>query len=394
MSLSHRISRVRLVGSSDAIRRVEQKALMAARVEKNVLITGEHGVGKAVVARFIHEHSDRSANGFAVLHCEGLPDLLVESELFGHVRGSFAGAYRDKPGLLEMAPNGTVFLDEVGEMSTRMQVVLLRFLESGEIQRVGADRSHTRVNVRLITATNRDLQAQINAGAFREDLYFRLNVIRFAIPPLRERVEDVPLLVEHYVNAFSQTHKVAPTEITREALDALMAYRWPGNIRELKNVVERIVLKTCGRPVHVGDLPPEILRSPAASPAAAGSASGAASPAPSGDGTEQIGATTARADELAAVMIKQGESFWSVVYPIFMSRDLTRTDLRRIIQIGLETTNGNYRLLVELFNMSTQDYKRFLSFLRKHDCHLPFQRFRAVPARLQSGSAAKTNQSA
>ena len=383
---------VRLIGRSPAIVALEQEIDSASRSDAKVLITGETGVGKEVVSRLIHHRSSRAAAGLVTLNCAGLPDSLLESELFGHVRGSFTGAYRDKPGLLEMAPNGTVFLDEVGEMSTRMQVVLLRFLESGEIQRVGADRSHTRVNVRLITATNRDLQAQINAGAFREDLYFRLNVIRFAIPPLRERVEDVPLLVDHYLTTFSQTHKVPLTEITAEAMDALMAYRWPGNIRELKNVVERIVLKTGGRAVRSADLPPEILRSPA--PAGSGSAAAAGTTATSGDGADQIGATTARADELAAVMIKQGESFWSVVYPIFMSRDLTRTDLRRIIQIGLETTNGNYRLLVELFNMSTQDYKRFLSFLRKHDCHLPFQRFRAVPARLQPGSAPKTNQSA
>ena len=385
---------VRLIGRSPAIVALEQEIDSASRSDAKVLITGETGVGKEVVSRLIHHRSSRAAAGLVTLNCAGLPDSLLESELFGHVRGSFTGAYRDKPGLLEMAPNGTVFLDEVGEMSTRMQVVLLRFLESGEIQRVGADRSHTRVNVRLITATNRDLQAQINAGAFREDLYFRLNVIRFAIPPLRERVEDVPLLVDHYLTTFSQTHKVPLTEITAEAMDALMAYRWPGNIRELKNVVERIVLKTGGRAVRSADLPPEILRSPSPAPAGSGSAAAAGTTATSGDGADQIGATTARADELAAVMIKQGESFWSVVYPIFMSRDLTRTDLRRIIQIGLETTNGNYRLLVELFNMSTQDYKRFLSFLRKHDCHLPFQRFRAVPARLQPGSAPKTNQSA
>jgi len=385
---------VRLIGRSSAILALEQEIDSASRSDAKVLITGETGVGKEVVSRLIHHRSSRAAAGLVTLNCAGLPDSLLESELFGHVRGSFTGAYRDKPGLLEMAPNGTVFLDEVGEMSTRMQVVLLRFLESGEIQRVGADRSHARVNVRLITATNRDLQAQINSGAFREDLYFRLNVIRFAIPPLRERVEDVPLLVDHYVNTFSQTHKVPLTEITSEAMDALMAYRWPGNIRELKNVVERIVLKTAGRPVRSVDLPPEILRSPASVPGGAGGAAAAGTAAASGDGTDQLGTSTARADELAAVMIKQGESFWSAVYPIFMSRDLTRTDLRRIIQIGLETTNGNYRLLVELFNMSTQDYKRFLSFLRKHDCHLPFQRFRAVPARLQPGSVAKTNQSA
>jgi DNA-binding NtrC family response regulator len=259
-------------------------------------------------------------------------------------------------------------------------VVLLRFLESGEIQRVGADRSHTRVNVRLITATNRDLDKEIQSGAFREDLYFRLNVIRFSIPPLRERTEDIPLLVKYYSDSFSQTHKVPVMELAPDAIDALLSYRWPGNIRELKNVVERIVLKSGGRVIKAADLPPEILK--VARPAAAAAA---ATHPSSSDAPDASQSNTARADELATMMIKHGESFWSVVYPIFMSRDLTRTDLRRIVQIGLETTNGNYRLLVQLFNMAPQDYKRFLSFLRKHDCHLPFQRFRAVPARLQQG---------
>ena len=376
---------VRLIGRSPAIQALESEIDSASRSDAKVLITGETGVGKEVVSRLIHHRSARAAAGLVTLNCAGLPDSLLESELFGHVRGSFTGAYRDKPGLLEMAPNGTVFLDEVGEMSTRMQVVLLRFLETGEIQRVGADRSHTRVNVRLITATNRDLQQQINTGAFREDLYFRLNVIRFAIPPLRERVEDVPLLVSYYIHSFSQSHKVPVTEVLPDAMDALMAYRWPGNIRELKNVVERIVLKTCGRPIKASDLPPEVLKATSSSllggsaPAGATS-SGQASSEGAGEG---LPGGTGRADELANLMIKQGESFWAVVYPIFMSRDLTRTDLRRIVQLGLESTNGNYRLLVQLFNMAPQDYKRFLSFLRKHDCHLPFQRFRAVPARLQ-----------
>ena len=363
---------VRLIGKSPAIQALEMEIDSAAKSDAKVLITGETGVGKEVVSRLIHHRSARAAAGLVTLNCAGLPDSLLESELFGHVRGSFTGAYRDKPGLLEMAPNGTVFLDEVGEMSTRMQVVLLRFLESGEIQRVGADRSHTRVNVRLITATNRDLQAQINSGAFREDLYFRLNVIRFAIPPLRERVEDVPLLVGHYVQTFSVTHKVPLTEITSEAMSALMGYRWPGNIRELKNVVERIVLKASGRAIKASDLPPEVV-----------SARPMTSVGPSGEPVDPATEQTIRAEELAALMIKQGESFWSAVYPIFMSRDLTRTELRKIVQIGLETTNGNYRLLVQLFNMTQDDYKRFLSFLRKHDCHLPFQRFRAVPARFQ-----------
>ena len=188
------------------------------------------------------------------------------------------------------------------------------------------------------------------SGAFREDLYFRLNVIRFSIPPLRERSEDVPLLVSYYIHNFSQSHKVPATRDHRQTRwTALIDYRWPGNIRELKNVVERIVLKAAGRAIKVADLPPEIVSTrPAVVPAIP---SEPFDPTILGNG---------RADELATLMIKQGESFWSAVYPIFMSRDLTRIDLRRIIQIGLETTNGNYRLLVQLFNMQADDYKRFL----------------------------------
>ena len=372
-----------MIGRSAAIQALEAEIESAARSDAKVLITGETGVGKEVVSRLIHHRSARAAAGLVTLNCAGLPDSLLESELFGHVRGSFTGAYRDKPGLLEMAPNGTVFLDEVGEMTMRMQVVLLRFLESGEIQRVGADRSHTRVNVRLITATNRDLDKEIASGAFREDLYFRLNVIRFAIPPLRERTEDIPILVQYYADSFSLSHKMPPIELASDAIAALIAYRWPGNIRELKNVVERIVLRASGREVRAEDLPPEVLRtSTSAAPKAQALAAG------NGEAAEPPLGSTGRADELAGAMIKQGESFWSAVYPIFMSRDLTRTDLRRIVQLGLETTNGNYRLLVQLFNMAPQDYKRFLSFLRKHDCHLPFQRFRSVPARLQAGTKA------
>src|SRR5260370_6159553 len=169
---------VRLVCRSEAMQSIEADIEGAARSDAKVLMTGETGVGKEVVARHIHQRSARASAALVTVNCAGLPDSLLESELFGHTRGSFTGAYRDKPGLLEMAPNGTVFLDEVGEMSPRMQVVLLRFLETGEIQRVGAVRSHTRVNVRLITATNRDLHAQIAGGSVREDLHFRLNVIR------------------------------------------------------------------------------------------------------------------------------------------------------------------------------------------------------------------------
>jgi transcriptional regulator with GAF, ATPase, and Fis domain len=369
VSLLTRASEIRLIGRSEAIRQIEADVECAARSDAKVLITGETGVGKEVVARLIHHRSARTSTALVTVNCAGLPDSLLESELFGHTRGSFTGAYRDKPGLLEMAPHGTVFLDEVGEMSPRMQAVLLRFLESGEIQRLGADRPHTRVNVRLITATNRDLQSQISAGAFREDLYFRLNVIRLCIPPLRDRIEDIPLLVHYYVASYSQTHRIAAPEIAADAMDVLMAYRWPGNIRELKNVIERIVLRASGHVVGAGDLPSDLVRAVALPHGQKGAGNGQP-------------AAPSRAEELAAQMLDQRESFWSAVYPLFMSRDMTRAELRQIVQIGLETTNGNYRQLVQLFNMPQDDYKRFLSFLRKHDCHLPFQRFRAVPARL------------
>lgn len=367
-------SEVRLLGRSEAVRTILADIDCAARSGAKVLITGETGVGKEVVARLIHDRSARSSSRLVTVNCAGLPDSLLESELFGHVRGSFTGAYRDKPGLLEMAPNGTVFLDEVGEMSTRMQVVLLRFLETGEIQRIGADRSHTRVNVRLITATNRDLPKEIASGNFREDLFFRLNVIRMHIPPLRERIEDVPILFEHYLGFYCDQHRVERPQVAQGTWDALMTYRWPGNIRELRNVAERIALKSTGAVLRTTDLPAELVRGADRVEAVPGQAAAAGTP------------QSSQVEELTARMLRHGESFWASVYPLFMSRDLTRNDLRRIIEIGLEQTNGNYRLVVALFNMPNEDYKRFLGFLRKHNCHLPFQRFRTVAGRSPHGS--------
>jgi DNA-binding NtrC family response regulator len=253
-------------------------------------------------------------------------------------------------------------------MSVRMQVVLLRFLETGEIQRVGSNRAHTRVNVRLITATNRNLQNEIASGAFREDLYFRLNVIRLCIPPLRERRDDIPLLIDRYLDVYSRQHNLGRPTISSPAMDALVAHRWPGNVRELKNVIERVTLRARGPVVRPSDLPPEI-----SAPPAAGGDCGVASER-----------HTALIDDLSTRLFEHRESFWTTAYPAFMSHDLTREDLRKIVKRGLESTNGSYRLLVQLLNMPAEDYKRFLNFLRKHDCHLPFQRFRVVPARLST----------
>ncbi|MGE0702992.1 MAG: sigma-54 interaction domain-containing protein, partial [Vicinamibacterales bacterium] len=243
---------MRLIGRSEAIRTIEADIECAARSDAKVLITGETGVGKEVVARLIHKRSHRNGPMVAV-NCAGLPDSLLESELFGHARGSFTGAYRDKPGLLEMAPHGTVFLDEVGEMSLRMQAVLLRFLETGEIHRVGSDRPVTRINLRLVTATNSNLQEQVSSGAFRTDLYYRLNVVRLNIPPLRERAEDVPLLIDHYLEVYAAQHKARRPEVSPAAMERLVAHNWPGNIRELRNIAERLVLKAAGRTIVEAD---------------------------------------------------------------------------------------------------------------------------------------------
>jgi two-component system response regulator AtoC len=356
---------VRFIGNSQPLAALRNDIVVAARSDAKVLITGETGAGKDVVARLIHAGSGRRLAPFATLNCAGVPDSLLESEMFGHVRGSFTGAYRDKPGLLEAASHGTIFLDEVGEMSARMQGALLRFLETGELQRVGADRAHTRTDVRVIAATNRDLQSQIDAGAFRQDLYYRLNVVRLEVPALRDHPEDVPELLHHFLDVYSREHKVARREISPEALELLVSYHWPGNVRELRNLVERMVLKAPGAVVGVGDLSFEL-----------GSISPETATTDGEGALPQSGPAVAAA--LVTRMLEAGESFWTVVYEPFMKRDLTRAQLRSVVAAGLERTSGNYRVVVQLFNMGPTDYKRFLGFLRKHNCHIPFQPFRVV----------------
>ena len=353
----------RLIGTSAAIRNVEEEVECAARSNAKVLLTGESGVGKEVVARLIHRRSARGHSALVTINCAGVPDTLLESELFGHVRGSFTDAHRDRKGWLEQAHFGTIFMDEIGEMTLRMQALLLRFLENGEIQRVGSDRTKAVVDVRVIAATNRNLLARVADKSFREDLYYRLNVIHIPIPPLRDRREDIPHLFNHFVRTYSTTHNVVAPTVSEEALARLMAYEWPGNIRELKNAVERLVIRSRGV-IGLADLPREITGKRTGAEVAVGG-----NPA------------LTRADALFERLTVNGESFWSVVYEPFMSRDLTREDLRGVISRGLEQTRGSYKLLVQLFNLQPDDYKRLLSFLRKYECQLPFQKFRSLPPR-------------
>jgi transcriptional regulator with PAS, ATPase and Fis domain len=362
-----------LLGNSAQMVHLREDVEAAARSDAKVLIVGETGVGKEIVARLIHELGRRRARDFVTINCAGLPDSLLESELFGHVRGSFTGAYRDKPGLASFANHGTLFLDELGEMSLRMQALLLRFLETGEIQRVGSDRVEGRLDVRVIAATNRNLQERIEGREFREDLYYRLNVLRLVIPPLRERREDIDMLLQHSLREAARTHGVAEPKLSLAAREVLLTYRWPGNVRELKNVVERLVVRhRSSREIVPDDLPREVQMALAQAPT---------SPSP-------LPLAASRSDALWERMVVGGESFWTVVYPAFIDRDLTRGDLRLLIKAGLQHTQGSYRKLVELFRMQPGDYKRFLAFLYQHDCHLPFHGFRGRNEETESRSQA------
>ena len=351
-----------LVGTSLPIRAVRDEMLYAAKSDAKVLITGESGVGKEVVARLIHSDSARHSQPFVTVNCAGVPETLLESELFGHERGSFTGAYRNRAGFLEQADRGTIFMDEVGEMTARMQVVLLRFLETGEIQRVGSDRPHTRVNARVIAATNRNLANRIGTGDFREDLYYRLNVVHIWIPPLRERRDDIPALLHHFLEVYARQYSVEAPRVSSEAEASLADYEWPGNVRELRNFVERLTVRKANTLVNAADVALLLGRQREAADVPAPPAPAAA---PARDGI---------AEALFRRMIDEEECFWQVVHEPFMSRDLTRDDVRIVIRKGLSYTHGNYKQLLRLFNMDQQDYKRFLNFLHKYGCNVPAQR--------------------
>jgi two-component system, NtrC family, nitrogen regulation response regulator NtrX len=230
-----------IVGDSVPMKALRQQIQIMAPTNGRVLIYGESGTGKELVAHAIHLQSTRRDAMFVEVHCAAIPEDLIESELFGHRRGSFAGAITDKDGTFQKAHGGTLFLDEVGDMSLKTQAKVLRTLDEQRFVPVGGNEAIT-VDVRVIASTNKDLEDEISKGNFREDLFYRLNVIPFSVPPLREHVEDVPLLVRHFLKEFSTTYGRRPREITEDAMDVLLRYSWPGNVRELRNVIERIVI--------------------------------------------------------------------------------------------------------------------------------------------------------
>src|SRR5215208_3972528 len=250
-------SKYEIIGDSPALRTVLDAVRRASPTNATVMLLGESGVGKELVARTIHRNSPRAGQRFIQVNCAAIPEELIESELFGHEKGSFTGATEKQIGKFEQADRGTIFLDEVGDMSPKTQAKVLRVLQEQEVERLGSART-TKVDVRVIAATNKDLEEAIARGEFREDLYFRLNVIPILVPPLRDRREDIPALVQHFAKLTSDEHNLKPKRFDPRAMEGLQRYRWRGNIRELRNTVERLMIMAPGDLVRLEDLPAEV----------------------------------------------------------------------------------------------------------------------------------------
>ena len=311
------------------------------------------------MANAIHQRSPRASRAMVAVNCAGLPETLLESELFGHVKGSFTGAYRDKQGKLEMADGGSIFLDEIGEMTLRMQGLLLRFMETGELQKVGADRA-SRPRQRARHRGHQPQSARHDHGG---------HVPRGSVlPPQRHSPDGAAAAraprghpaadrVTSWRGSRGTTGIRSSTSPPRRS-KLLCEYSWPGNVRELENVIERLVVTGRNEAVVPDDLPMEIRMQ------------------------QMIGLRPKRerrrtvADDLYKKLVEERESFWTVVYPLYMQREITRGNVRDLVRKGLEDARGNYKIVAKLFNMESRDYKRFLNFLRKHDCQLPFKEYR------------------
>ena len=342
-----------MVCDSEAMQAIYRFADRAARTEAKVLITGESGVGKDVLARRIHAGSARASRPFIAINCAGVTETLLESEFFGHVKGAFTDAYRDRVGKLQLAESGTVFLDEIGEKSLRMQALLLRFLENKEIQPVGADNARARqVDVRVISTTNRNLASLVKDGQFREDLLYRIQVIHIVVPGLRDRQDDILPLIDHLSGQQGRS-----LEIDDAARTALTHYPWPGNVRQVQNVVEELLCRV-DEQVTLEDLPEALRAMPA--------------------GLVRTVRERRRqvADVLFEGLINGDYQFWLDVREMFLGRQITTHDLRELVRRGLAKTCGSYRALLPLFGMKPTDYRRFLNFLSVHDVRVDFREFR------------------
>ena len=309
----------------------------------NVLITGESGTGKELIARAIHFGGPRMQGPFIPVNCPAVPADLGESLFFGHVRGAFTGADADRKGYFELADGGTLFLDEIGDMSLALQAKLLRVLEDGCVMPIGAARER-RVDVRILAATNTDLQAKMSQGGFRSDLYYRLAQFTVAVPPLRDHPEDIPLLADHLLQMFATEMGLPKPPLSDDARSALTAYAFPGNVRELKNIIERALLESEGATIRTEHI--RFVHPPSVSSL-----------------TED---RALEVEERYRQMQDGSVCFWDAVHGPFLDRELNRAQVREIVRRGLEETQGSYRGLLSLFRISEADYYKFMDFLRHH----------------------------
>lgn len=338
----------RLLGTSAAMQKVRDLVARVAATKSNVLIEGESGTGKELVARAIHHASARSKGPFVPLNCGAIPETLIESELFGHVAGAFTGASKSREGLFDAAEGGTIFLDEIGELPALMQVKLLRVLQERVIRRVGDEKEHV-IDVRVIAATNRDLQKRVAEGLFRDDLYYRLNVVQVHVPPLRERAEDIPLLARHFVVKYGQETNKHIEYISREAMHALQRYPFPGNVRELENSIERAVALMAGTVLGIEDLPDAVWGK---------RENGVGSGSKSGSGSGVVGETTrvasTPADGAGNVMLAEG-----LVLPdagIDLEKHLEDLE-KQWIALALTKAGGVKTHAAELLGMSFRSFR-------------------------------------
>lgn len=352
-----------IVGTSLPMQQLFRRLDSLTKGGANVLICGESGTGKELVARAIHYNSSRREKNFIPVDCGAIPEELMESELFGHKKGAFTGALADKAGLFESADGGTIFLDEISNLKIHLQPKLLRVLQEKEVRRVG-EIQNRKVDVRVVAASNRDLKELVESGEFRQDLYYRLNIVRLQLPPLRERREDVPLLATHFLRHFNVTNKTYKT-VSGSVLKFLQGYAFPGNVRELQNIMEAAYYLSQDNVLKVEDLPEDV-RDPSVSPSAL--------PRPPLEIDDSAVDPAAR--RLYDRMVQQKESFWDVVRAPYIERMITARQLADIIRLGLEATKGRYKDMVRLFNIGEVDYKPFMNFLRKSRCQIDYRKYR------------------
>ncbi|MHC1769126.1 MAG: sigma-54-dependent transcriptional regulator [Verrucomicrobiia bacterium] len=319
----------------------------------SVLITGESGTGKELIARAIHFGSSRGRGPFLPVNCAAIPETLAEASFFGHLKGAFTGAATAQKGYFELAHGGTLFLDEIGDMPVELQAKLLRVLDDGIVTPVGSTQG-IKVDVRVLAATNADLPSRIVAGKWRQDLYYRLAGFTVVVPPLRDRPDDIPLLADHFLRLLASEMGFRPPPIAAEALAALRSYSYPGNVRELKNLVERALMASGGATIQSEHLRFGSMR-----------VCGELEPETSAEVVSTAEALTRRAADACLLRMRNAEgNFWTVVHDPFMERELNREQVRHIVAAGLAETKGSYKDLLWLFRLPQDDYLKFMDFLR------------------------------